>query len=238
MKPLGIVGSIDIPKGIEWHPHMLEAQAAAMVMEKRGIERVVGTDNRGEYSQRVQLYGWGRDVDCHADRTGWIYFAPLVLGKSIVFASCAPARGWHRRRLQRGHVYRLNDFIEHWTADTQPVVCAFLGPFKEPGKPLEAVATLQAGIHALKRSIHDAPRVSPGFRIPLRGEVYALLGDHGAIVPLMEARKQGHIIARCGLCQHFAIKLDRLFPYHAEENRCRQHVLDDVERPELQELAA
>lgn len=222
---LSMVGRIDVPDGIERHPHMIEAWALATVMGKNEAERVVGTSNGpNEAGKHVELYGWGRNVGEHVDRTGWIYFAPLRFKGSIVFAEGASVL------LERGAVYRLNDFETHGTYDDSPVVCAFVGPFPEPDEPEEKVRRLAEAVAKLKPGVggREAPRVSVGFRVPLKGEVWAMAGDHAAELVLLEdARKNGWVIATCANCQGHAVKVDRSFPWCWENNRCGKCLMSE-----------
>jgi hypothetical protein len=225
MNALACVGSIQVPPPALRHPNIREARACAMTMDKRP-SKVVGTTNTAGQPRQVELYGWGRNVPRHVDDTGWIYFTPLVLGNSAVFV---PRRS---RYLVQGAVYRLDDHIPHWTQDTEPVVCAFLGPFERPPRPKAAIAQLQAGVNALAERREGAPRVSDGFKVPANHQVWALeegVGGGVDLIPIRRARREGRFIARCGLCLRFAVKLDGHFPYFLDMNRCVKHLASDDE---------
>lgn len=221
------VGSIYVPRLAFKHQHVREALALAMVFAVDGdrIERVIGTENKKP--PPCQLYGWAPNVGRHTDRTGFVYFTPLLLRRSRVFAL-----DWRRGRsaesieLCRGRVYRLYDYADHWTRDSAPVVCALTGPMRFPDDS-RACAQLQVGVVALACGERTAPRVSEGFRVPLRGEVYAAPSDGSGgteLVLLQQARATHMLIARCALCDQFAVKVDKYFPYHTDMSRCRVHL--------------
>lgn len=218
MSPLIESGRISIPGMALRHPHVREARCLAHVyaVEEDRVERVIGTNNV-QTTLSPQLYGWGPNVGRHKDHTGFVYFTPLLLRYSCVHT--------RRRaiRLQRGTVYRLHDFAEHWTRDSAPVVCLFIGPYAFPMDNI-ARADLQKGADQLGAGRADAPRVSSGFRVPLRGECYALVGDSAVLVTLERARKEGLLIARCALCEKFAISVDKYFPSFQDQSRCLEHL--------------
>lgn len=122
--PLAKVGELRVPPRALKHMHIKEARAIATMFSDDRVERIIGTRNKG--APGAQVYGWGPNVPKHADETGWIYFAPLMMGRSHVNA------GHVRLELEPFAVYRLNDHAIHWTEDTAPVVCLFAGVFPEP----------------------------------------------------------------------------------------------------------
>lgn len=156
---LGAVGRISVPSLALKHPHVMEALALARVFanDDTRLERVIGTDNK-QAELGCQLYGWGCNVAPHRDRTGFVFFVPLVVHQSAVCTNFGAVR------LRRGTVYRLNDHVLHWTEDSAPVVCAFVGPFNFP-HPAPAIEHLRHGIEALASGVPDAPRVRSGFRV-------------------------------------------------------------------------
>ena len=219
---LAAVGSITIPDRALTHPYVGYAHALSRVfaIDPERVERVIGTNNK-QQTLSVQLYGWGPNVQPHRDDTGFIYFAPMIVERTSV----------HTRRdtveLKRGTVYRLYDFAEHWTLDTAPVVCAFIGPYHFP-LDAEALVMLQDGVDALARRARWAPQVRESFRLPRRGEVYAYRHDVDGteLVDLANARANGWLIARCELCERFAVRVDKFFPMYADLNRCARCICE------------
>lgn len=218
MSPLVESGAITIPRKAFRHPHVFEARCLAHIyaVEPERVERVIGTNNV-QQALAPQLYGWGPNVGRHKDHTGFVYFTPLLLRYSRVHT---PRKSF---RLRRGTVYRLHDFADHWTRDSAPVVCLFIGPYAFPYDNI-ARALLQQGANQLGAGSPHAPRVSSGFRVPLRGECYAWLDGATTLVLLERARKENLLIARCALCERFALSVDRFFPYHSENSRCIEHL--------------
>lgn len=216
------VGSVHVPRRALRHAYIREALAIGRIYSRDDdrLERVIGTNNK-QVEPSVQLYGWAPNVAKHIDATGFVFFAPLVVRYSSIHTPCTSVQ------LRRGTVYRLNDFVTHWTVDSAAVVCAFIGPFKFPGVGAH-VEALQAGIDALASGSNKAPRVSPGFRVPLKGEVFAWSNDSGVeLIALEEAKRAGRIIARCGQCEAFAVTVDEHFPYHSDLSRCVKHLSSD-----------
>lgn len=214
--PLAKIGALRVPPKALKHVHVREACAIATLFNDDRKERIIGTSNKGE--PHAQLYGWGCNVAKHLDETGWVYFSPLMMGESKVFAAHLSLQ------LEPFSVYRLHDHAIHWTEDTAPVICLFAGVFLSPQDPM-AMAMLQAGMMALTKGLLGAPRVSPGFRVPLRDEIYAATNDGDVrLVSRGIARSRGWLIAQCANCQAAAIKVDRHFPYHHELNRCAKHL--------------
>lgn len=210
--PLAHVGDIDIPPTALRHHYVLEVSAVVGVIHENR-ERVVGTSNRGP--ARVELYGWGANVQGHADNLGFIYFLPLTMKRSIVSA------GDVRKYIRPGQVHRLDDRVHHYTRDTGDVVCLYAGVFKEPSDA-QALSMLRAGIHLLASGDRAAPRVSEGFRVPMPWECWAGY-EPPALMPIDEARRNEWAIATCAECGRHAYRLDDHYPYHQENNRCREH---------------
>lgn len=215
---LATVGRINVPRRCLQHPHVQEARCLAEVLGADGrLERVIGTHNGPSSAPPSQLYGWGPNVARHHDDTGFIYFSPLLLRRSVVHVYDS------RQVLRHGEVYRLHDFATHWTRDTAPVVCIFTGPMLVPHDAV-ACKQLQDGVDALARGGRDAPRVSKGFRVPLRGECWASTSDGEVdLVQIEEAKRNHWIIARCAKCERFAVRVDDHFPYHSDLSRCAVH---------------
>lgn len=213
--PLAKVEQLRIPPRALKHIHVKEACAIATTFSDDRIERIIGTRNQG--APQAQLYGWGPNVAKHFDATGWVYFAPLMMGRSYVNA------GHIRLELEPFTVYRLNDHAIHWTEDTAPVICLFAGVFKEPDDG-GALGMMLAGVGALARGLVGAPRVSRAFRVPIRDEVYANTPNGTRLVSRGLARARHWVIATCAMCKEFAIKVDAHFPYHWDRNRCAAHI--------------
>lgn len=220
--PLAEVGAIDIQPDALEHRHILEARAITELKNDGRIESVIGTTNNpGEPC--VQLYGWGRHVYSHADHTGWIYFCPLVVRRSLVCA--LPANTDIKRRvrvyLRRGRVYRLNDYVTHWTQDSAPVVALYCGVFDLPDDE-RAVTMLQSGAQALATGADDAPRVKPGFQRPFEDECFTEeCGDR--VVKIADARRLGMLIATCH-CGRRAVIVDTQCPHDWRFNACEAHL--------------
>jgi hypothetical protein len=222
------VGEIAVPRLALKHPHVQMASALATVFsaDPERVERIIGTENgrKGAPIPDCQLYGWGPNVKRHDDRTGFVYFTPLLVRHSRVYAV-----DWRRREratsvlLERGTVYRLYDFADHWTRDSAPVVCAFAGPMPFPQDRV-AITRLQEGINALARGDRRAPHVKRAFQIPLRGQCWADTPDGTDVVLIEEAKREGWLIARCALCERFAVRVDQYFPYQHELSRCAVHL--------------
>lgn len=220
--PLAEVGRIDIEPALYRHRHMFEAQANAMVMDDGRIEAVVGTTNvPGQ--QVVELYGWGRNVDSHVDETGWIYFAPLICRRSLVYIEKPSIERPTRVCLQAGKVYRLNDYVLHWTRDRAAVVCLFAGVFDRPDDA-KALTMLAAGAKALAHKTPGAPRVKSGFQTPFPDECYADTGDGVRLVLKADAKANDWLIAHCTECRTRAIRLDNHWPWMSERNACEKHL--------------
>lgn len=222
--PLSCIGSIEIPPAALDHRHIMEAEAATMVVNDGRIERVIGTTNKPGHPV-VELYGWAPNVDSHADETGWMYFCPLLVGRSIVSAweKGKPLGNRHRVLLRVGNVYRLNDFVMHWTADRRPVVALYCGVFRMPDDGL-AMSLLQDGVNELSTGGRFAPRVSPGFRIRFDDECFAEVDGRKALIPISEAKQRGALIATCIKCDAYADHVDHSWPWGWEGNRCRSHI--------------
>lgn len=209
------VGRIHVGRRAFRHRHFLECQALTQVFDADAerVERVIGTANKER--PRAQLYGWGRNVAPHRDGTGWIYLAPLLLGRSMLFA------GDLSLELEAGVVYRMNDFARHWTMDDAPVVCLFAGVFDHP-QDGRALRMLRRGALQLGLRDRHAPRVSQGFRVPMRGECYAdprFCGER-RLCRLAMAERKGWVVADCALCGAPAVRLDTHWPYLGDYNRC------------------
>lgn len=223
MKPLEVIGHINVPPAVMKHRFVREAMACTLVVAESEDPRaqVVGTAN----TKKVELYGWAQHVDSHVDNTGWVYFVALNDGRSTVNAwgvDNEPISIW----LPRGAVVRLNDYVEHWTEDDRPRVCAFIGSYRTP-HDYDAMVALRAGIDMLDRGdYYGAPRVRDGFRALQPDECIAATPDFDdfEIMLVEDARAQGRYVETCAQCTNFAVKLDQHWPYHTDMNRCREHL--------------
>lgn len=218
--PIERIWGLDVTASAARHRNVREARLTAMALEK-SRERVIGTSNDfvdGRPTPKTELYGWASNVDSHADRTGFVYFMPLVLprGGSLVFA------GGKHAFLYLGSIYRLNDFEPHHTYEAGVVVAMFRGPYKSPADA-EVIAEFASGLAALARGDLGAPRVKEGFRFRQAGECWAETPEGIRLVPLAEARSAGWIIATCASCSRLAFEVDNHFPYHWDGNACLRH---------------
>lgn len=218
---LQVVGSIAIPPSVIKHRFVREALAVATLFSQddERIERVVGTLN----NKKCELYGWATSVAAHTDKTGYVYLLPLNDGNSVIYTED------HEIHLKVGEVVRLNDFHLHWTVDEFPIVCAFVGSFKEPNDK-QAMTTLQQGVTALaKGDYYDAPRVRSGFQAMLEDECFAIIDSIESPEQMLisDALVCGLWIEPCGECGEPAIKLDSYYPYFNDENKCRNHLRAD-----------
>lgn len=226
-KPLAMIGHIPIPLDVLFHRFFHEALGIVELMTKKveqgeSLEPVVGTGNTHE----VELYGWAPHVPPHEDQTGYVYLVPLNDGRSTLnvwideIPECV--------RLLPGVVVRLNDYARHWTEDTNPRVCAFLGSFDTPCDA-EALAKLEAAITLLAEgAYYGAPRVREGFRVLLPDECIVANEqfDDTEVMLLADAKAEGRLILPCGKCHRPAVIMDDKWPYHSEMNRCIKHIRD------------
>lgn len=212
---LAVIGQLQIPAEAMDHYHVQECDAVVSVM-RENKERIVGTANHG--TPHCQLYGWGENVPPHADDTGWIYVLPLRARRTVLHV------GKMRARLLVGTVYRMHDFVVHWTRDSAPVLCAFAGVFDKP-QDRAAMAMLRTGLAQLAAGKPYAPRVSEGFRTPKQTECYAIADDGPKkLVDVAHAKRKGMVIATCAHCSANAVRVDKHFPYHWDNNRCAKHL--------------
>lgn len=219
---IAAVGTIKLPPDIRRHRCVREALASVKRLTGFIDGGVLGTSN--DDGPVTQLYAWKQNVQPHADRTGFVYFAPLVIprGGSLVCAEDASDV-----LLRVGVVYRLNDFITHGTYENGSVACLFRGPYPAPNDS-EALAEMQAGADRLASCAPGMPRVSPGFRRPFRDECYAsdwtMGGRDRELMPIAQAKREGMDIARCAHCNRRALSLDHHYPWEVAGNRCEVHL--------------
>lgn len=218
--PIATIAQLPIAPAVRSHRFVREALALARLFSRKEVERVVGTRNDVR-SPECQLYGWGKNVPEHVDNTGWIYFVPLLGKPSII---CA---GRHDVLASSGDVCRLWDFAPHFTYDDTARVCLFIGPYDQPSDD-SALAVLTAGLQQLTAGIYEAPRVSPGFRVPASDECFALVDDAGELMLIERAKACGYTIALCSQCSRRAIKLDAHFPWDWSMNFCGHHLAKRV----------
>lgn len=213
--PLRKVGKLDVPAAALAHPFARECLRAIATLRTETANVVVGTSNG---KAKAQLYGWKRGVPPHKDDTGIVYFAPLKLPPhgSLVMA------GEHRELVEVGGVYELDDRVKHSTHERQGTVLAlFVGPYpiRQPGK---AVTAMREGLQQLADpECWEAPRVVEGFRAgPLRGECWAWDYHDAVMARRRDLKARGLAELRCH-CGRPAAKLDTMFPYFTDGNRCR-----------------
>jgi len=210
--PLRCVGEIAVKPVAAQHPHVREAAACASVLVSSEQSGVIGTEN----TAACELYGWRPNIGPHVDNTGFVYLAPIRVGRSSVRIHGVTLN------IRIGGVYRLNDWVRHWTRDSELVVALFVGSFEKPCDA-RAISILQQGAFDLAHKWHSAPRSRPGFRVPLEREVWADTNGGPELLPLDDARRRGLMIARCGKCSRYAAKLDPHFPYMVDLNLCNLH---------------
>lgn len=222
LKSVQIVGQIAVPQTVLEHRFVKEALAVVNFFQKddERIERVIGTKN----SKKCELYGWSTCVAPHTDNEGYVYLLPLNDIGSFLYTEDSEVY------LQQGTVVRLNDFSSHWTFDDAPVVCAFVGAFKEPNDD-QAIAILKEGINALERGdYYKAPRVREGFQVIMDDECWASKNiDDVQLMLLTDAQAQDLFIELCACCDKPATKLDSTWPYHFDNNRCNQCGVSELE---------
>lgn len=220
---LQLVGNIHVDPAVSNHRFVKEALACAMFFaseDELPHAGVIGTEN----SKTVELYGWAPHVREHSDNTGFVYLLALNEGTTTVnvWEGDTPHSVW----LPAGAVIRLNDFTRHWTEDSGPRVCAFIGSFEEPCDDL-ALAQLEAAVSALVRGdYYGAPRVKEGFRVMLEDECLvadAEFDGHETML-LDDAKDQDRFILECAECGKPAIVADSKWPHFWEDNRCRDHL--------------
>ncbi len=222
LPPLAVVGRLEVPARALEHYYVVEAHACASILTD-GRERIVGTTNEPG-KEHLELYGWAPCVQPHIDDFGWTYIMPLRFQLSRVSArlkGCAVSL-W----LRRGEIYRLDDRVVHWTSDSGPACAMWVGIFKRPADR-HAVEMMREGLRLLARGSRAAPRVKMGFRCPAAWECWVDTPQGRDLVPLAEAKRRGLLIATCVECDKPAYSVDRLFPYHHEMNRCRQHFREE-----------
>lgn len=61
--------------------------------------------------------------------------------------------------------------------------------------------------------------------------VYVYNCEEGYVIPmrttLARARAKNYCVVECSYCDNPAVKLDHLFPYHHEYNKCKHHLSND-----------
>jgi len=217
LKSVQVIGQIAVPQTVLEHRFVKEALAVVNFFQKddERAERVIGTQN----SKKCELYGWSTCVAPHTDNEGYVYLLPLNDIGSFLYTEDSEVY------LQQGTVVRLNDFSSHWTFDDVPVVCAFVGSFKEPNDE-QAISILKEGVNALERGdYYDAPRVREGFQVVMDDECWAWSSedmDNVKLMLLSDAKEKDLFIELCACCGEHASKLDSLWPYHFENNICNK----------------
>lgn len=59
------------------------------------------------------------------------------------------------------------------------------------------------------------------------GKVFVDLHGHWKRTTLKQAKRYGWQVIPCAQCDKPAVSLDHLYPYHAENNKCRKHYAMD-----------
>ena len=86
---------------------------------------------------------------------------------------------------------------------------------------------LAAGIDKLAAgAYYDAPRVCRGFRVLLADECIAANADFDdtEYMLIADAKKAGRMVIPCSCCDKPAQRIDELWPYQWDRNRCMQHM--------------
>ncbi|HCF2447004.1 TPA: hypothetical protein NIA45_004672 [Pseudomonas aeruginosa] len=221
--PLAVIGQLQIPDAVLQHRFVLEAlqRVQEVNLSEDGRERVIGTTSRpGE----VQLYGWGVNIGRHTDRTGIVYGVCLNPGRTVLKSTderTTVPGPVHQVLLPAGAVFRLDDYLAHWTEDSCPRVAAFCGPFPECDDAA-ALERLQAAIGLLASGTYaGAPRISAGFIQLAADEAWATTDfENREIMLLQEVKRRRAYILTCHLCDRPANKIDHFWPYHEEASRC------------------
>lgn len=220
MRPLEIIGHIEVPDSVMDHRFIREAMACLQMLstddEARG--RVIGTGNTGE----CELYGWCEDIPAHADRTGVIYIMGLNDGASVIHVDDQGET--LEVTVERGTVARMNDHFTHWTTDTCARVCAFLGSLNTPDDDA-AMAAFAESVAALARGdYYLSPRVSRGFRVLLDDECLAWnAADDDRVTVMLRADAEADPevqVLTCAECDRPATIIDHHFPYEWSGNLC------------------
>jgi hypothetical protein len=225
VSPLQVVGRVDVAASVAEHRFVIEALAAAHVLDtsedREEGDVVVGTMN----TQKVELYGWGRHVGEHVDATGYVYLVALTDGHSMLNVRTKKGE-IHCQRLPVGTVVRLDDYAVHWTEDEKPRACAFLGSYVAPCDAA-AIRLLQNAVNTLARGdYYGAPRVRDGFRALQPDECLVPDDDWTFCDPMLlaDARAQNKHIETCAHCAAPAVRVDAHFPYFTDANKCRAHL--------------
>lgn len=219
---LVIVDHLDVPEAVLSHRFVAEGLRllATVADEDDFRDRVIGT---GKATRKAQLYGWAKDTAEHQDKTGVIYGVCLTPGNSKLFAragedNSAPVL---EVELSVGAVFRLDDYLPHWTEDSGHRLAAFAGPYPEPNDSA-ALALLETGItHLAAGSYYDAPRVGLGYFQLQADECWATHDfQDRELMLIADAKERGHHILECSLCEQPAAKIDHYWPFHFDQNLC------------------
>lgn len=217
---LANVGRLNVDPAALEHRFVLEAvERLAMTAEADDErERVVGT---GRDNSAPQLYGWAANIVAHSDNTGYIYGVCLNEGDTRLFVSRAPGTRPLQVDLRQGDVFRLNDFMPHWTEDSQPRIAVMAGPFPDPCDE-RALQCLRYGLQALAAgAYYGAPRMASGHVTLAADECWATRDfETSSIMLLEDARREGLEVITCASCAEPAAVVDHFWPWHGEASRC------------------
>ncbi len=214
---------IDVPVKALQHRFVAETENRLRLAEAADDERerVVGT---GRDNSAPQLYGWAANIAAHSDNTGYIYGVCLNEGVTKLHASRGDGVQPVTIMLRQGDVFRLNDFVPHWTEDSQPRIAVMAGPFAEPCDEL-ALQQLQEGLQALASgAYYGAPRMASGHVTLGADECWATRDfETSSIMLLEDARREGLEVITCAECEEPAVVVDHYWPWHGEASRCGRH---------------
>lgn len=223
---LDMIGKMIVPPSVRTHRFFAECLAAIKVIETNELRGgVVGTGN----TKQPELYGWRPNVLPHVDKSGIVYFMPVVVNGGTICAGDFDRNVYADFPLELGAVYRLDDREYHWTTDDSYTVCIFLGSFEQPNDYL-AMQSLSAALAKLAAGeYYGAPRAGRGFRAVLADECLIDNGDSYDYKLLTDATKDNDLILTCSVkdCNDTAVFADRYYPYFAEQNRCAKHFRQD-----------
>lgn len=218
-----LAGRIHIPAEALQHRFYAEADRRLAVACEADDERerVVGTSRD---NSAAQLYGWAAGITAHSDNTGYIYGVCLNEGVTTLYAERAGGMPPLAIQLSKGDVFRLNDFVRHWTQDDRPRIALMAGPFPEPCDAL-ALQQLREGLAALASgAYYGAPRMASGHVTLAADECWASRDFETASIMLLEdARQEGIEVITCAVCEEPAVTVDHHWPWHSEQSLCGKH---------------
>lgn len=234
MKSFGLakIASLSISDAILNHRFVTELIESLSSREPSELvsSPVFGTQN----TKSPELYGWTDSVPGHVDNKGYCYFILLHGPEGAKLG----ADHSETITFNQGDVICMNDFTTHWVEQTGTSVALFVGAFDHRCDD-HALDLIKIGLKQLEeREYYGAPhyhgrtlqkdecfamcKTPPPFSSPAFEDIslYRKL--------LVDAQKDGDFIETCNHegCDNHACKLDHLYPYDAEKNKCLEHLVD------------